>query len=470
MPMRNINRGLILVVLVALCGSPFWAQQSNPTIGATASSTPSTAPIPMTPISGAQTLAPTFGETRLSYVVPALACTEYATSNPSGYNQNQGLFSQTSCAGNVTLQKVGQHTQFNLDYTGGVFYYAPQVQQGNQTDISQFGTAHALGVYEQVNGARWNWMVGDQGTYLPESPMGFAGFAGLTSFGGGMGGSAISNAPALNPAFSPNQSIYGGLANRFSNLAMTEVSYLASPRSTFTGTAMFGTLQFLTEGYSDERYWIAMAGYNHMLSRADEVALAYQEMHFNFGAGQNLITRGASFLYGRTLNQHFTIQLSVAPMEQESNYPQTGTLRDFFVGTYDSLLYAGGRWNGSLTFEHVLTGGAGVLAGAELNMVRGDVGRQLSRTWHGSVNVGFSNNRALQSNPSANTRATYDYWQAGASLSHEFGPHISMYLNYEFARQTSNTNVCVGGACRDLYYRQMGGVGISWHARPIKIE
>src|ERR1035441_3829113 len=114
---------LATIALVALGTTPSRAQQSGGQAGETlltsAFSMPqpatdetlanapnlnegqASAPATMPPLGGVQVLAPTQGGTSESYWAPALACTEYATTNPNGLNRNSGLFSESSCAGNL---------------------------------------------------------------------------------------------------------------------------------------------------------------------------------------------------------------------------------------------------------------------------------------------------------------------------------------------------------------------------------
>jgi len=420
------------------------------------------APAPMPPLSGAQVLPPALGGTSVSYWVPTLACTEYAATNPNGLNQNSGVFSESSCAGNLTLQKVDRHSQLNLDFTGGSFDYNRPYEGATK----QYGTAGELAVFEQVNGRRWSWMAGNQGSYLPEGSVGYEPFAGLSSFAGGMGGSAMSSAPALNSAFSPNQSIYSGVARRFSDLAVSELNYLVGPRTTVTATVMFGTQHFLAPGFLDSLSWGVIGGYNRTFGRGNEIALTYDEMHYSVSASQQgFSARGTSILYGRPINRKLTVELSVAPMARES-----GATTHFFLGTYDSLGYRARRWDGTLRFDRTLTGGAGFLAGAERSQAMATLGRQLSRRVHGSLNVAYADNLSITQTLSAVSRPSYDYVQAGANLTHELSRHISMYLDYSLQRQTSNTPLCEGSTCSTVYFRQIGGFGINWHAQPMKIQ
>ncbi len=491
MSMRKICWFMAFVALTGWGIAPAWAQQDNtptgqvestttsPTSPAGPSQTPVNAPnpgegqtpAPMPPLSGVQVLAPTFGGTSEDYLLPALACTEQASTSPTGLNRNTGLYSQTSCAGNLTVQRVDRRSRLNLDFTGGGFFYNRPVNTGTTPEIKRYGTAEELAVFEQVNGRRWNWMVGDQGTYLPEGSLGYAGFAGLSSFAGGMGGGAMSSAPALNGGLSPNQTIYGGQARRFSDLALSEFTYLVGPRSTLTATGMFGTQQFFTPNMIGERYWTVMTGYNRTFGRGSEVAVSYEEMHFNFGASQQgMLTRGASILYGRKISPRLSVELSVAPMARELSVPQAGSTTSFFLGTYDSVGYRALRWDGTLMFDRTLAGGSGYMAGAERTMVTATLGRQLSRRVHGGLNVAYANNRSVAQSTLAAPRPSYDYVLAGVNLSHELGRHISMYLHYSVQRQIANTALCEGATCSRVFFRQIGGFGINWHAQPIKIH
>lgn len=302
---KNICWLSAIVGLAGLWVTFSWAQNA-PTGQEESSAGAPNSPIgttTMPPLSGVQVLAPTFWGTSENYWLPALACAEYATTNPNGLNRNTGLFAETSCAGQMTLQRVHRNNQLNLEFTGAGFFDNRPFESGTPGITKQYGPAANLAIVEQVNGRKWNLMLADQGTYLPEGSMGYTEFAGLSTFAGGMGGSSLASAPALNSAFSPNQSIYGGYAERLSNLSLSEFQYSVGPRTILTATGTFGTQQFLTSGYIDQRYWSIMTGYNRTFGRSNEVALAYDEMHYNFGPTQpGFLTRGASILYGRQIS------------------------------------------------------------------------------------------------------------------------------------------------------------------------
>jgi len=425
----------------------------------------------MAPLSGAQVLTPGFGGAVYSYILPAFGYTGYGDTNPSGYHSNAGIAAQSTYNGSLTLQLVQKHSQFNLGYAGGAFFYSQQLSTATLPNTTPFGTFHQLGVFEQVSTRRWKWMLGDQGMYLPETPIGFSGFGGLTSFGGGMGGSALANVPGLGSAFSPNQSILTGPARRLNNSALTEIEYDASGRSSLTATASYGTLQFLGPGYINSRYWTFMAGYNHRLTQHDELAVTYAHYYYTYsGPNQALLNRGFSILYGHQITGRLSLQVSVSPLVNQIAHRLGGASTKTFIGTYDSLQYRTPKWDAMVSFERMTQGGSGVLLGAETDWTQGSIGRQLSRKVRASLQVSHAYVQSLEQASRAARRSEYEYWQAGFSLNREFGRHISMYANYFFQRQVSNTPVCNGTSCTNLILRQVAGIGINWHTLPIKID
>ena len=369
------------------------------------------------------------------------------------------------------MQRIQKHSQLNLGGIAGAFFYSQPFSGVIQPDEKPFGMFEELSVTEQVSTRRWKWMLGDQGMYLPETPIGFFGFGGLTSFGGGLGGEALANAPALGSSFNPSQSILTGNARRLSDSAFTQLEYDASGRSSLTATASFGTLQFLEPGFIDSRYWTIMAGYNHRLGMHDEVAVTYDDYYYRFNQpNQVLLNRGLSILYGHQIAGRLSLQVSVSPTVMQIAQPLGGVSTKSFFGTYDSLQYRASRWGTKLSFDRMTQGGSGVLPGAETDLTQGSFDTQLSRKIHASFQVSHAYNESLAQESALALRSKFESWEAGFSISRELGHHISAYVNYHFQRQISNAPLCVGTNCTTSFLRQVGGVGISWHTRPIKID
>jgi hypothetical protein len=117
-----------------------------------------------------------------------------------------------------------------------------------------------------------------------------------------------------------------------------------------------------------------------------------------------------------------------------------------------------------------MTGGSGLLLGAESRVAQFSAGRQLWRTAHFSLDLGHAYNQSLTQETSASRRTKYETWQGGAMLSRELGQHMSFYLNYNVQRQISNNPLCFGDNCGTVLLRHLGGVGFNWHGRPIRLD
>jgi hypothetical protein len=252
---------------------------------------------------------------------------------------------------------------------------------------------------------------------------------------------------------------------------MTQIEYDASARSSFTATASFGTLQFLEPGFIDSRSWTFMAGYNHRLSQHDELAINYIGSYYRFsGPNSAYLDRGFSIMYGHQITGRFSLQIAVTPTVIQVAQPLGGVSTKSFFGTSSGLQYRTLKWDTALSFNRGPSGGSGVLPGAETDSVGGSIGRQLFRRTRGSIQISHSYNQSLAQVSTLARRSEYEAYQAGITLNREFGRHISVYLNYSFQRQISNNPECLGTGCTTSIIRQVGGVGINWHAQPIKID
>ena len=425
----------------------------------------------MAPLSGAEVLTPGFEGNVRSYLIPTFQWTGYGDTNPRTSSRSSKVFLQSTYVGSLTLQLVRKHSQLNLDYAGGAYFYSRRADSSNSAGSPPYGSFHHLGLFQNVKWRRWGLLLGDQGLYLPESPLGFSGFGGLGSFGSGLGGAYLANAPALNPSLQPDQSILTGNGRRLSNVALSQIQYNASPRSSFTATGAYGTLQFLDPGFINSRYWSLLTGYNHQLTPRDEISLAYLHNLFKFGAvNREMLSRGLVLTYGHKVAGRVSLQLSAGPVVNQIAKPLGGAVTRSFWSTYDSLNYHSQKFDVGISFSRAAAGGAGVLPGAETDLAQLLAGRRFLRRLYGSLDLSHAYSQSLIQVAQTQSRSRFEFWQAGANLSRELGQHISFYLNYYAQRQISNVPLCFGNSCTTTLVRQVGGVGMNWHTRPIKID
>src|SRR5690242_16090319 len=176
------------------------------------------------PVAGVQN--PTLGtsELRHSYWVPGI---QYGItgqsnnfSNTNTSTQNQGWTTTHYANGNFSLLEAWGHALFGTNYSGGGFF-SPGTTQGN-------GQLHQLSSAFELDERRWQLLVMEQFSYLPQSAFGFGGTTGLSV--PGITGALSVALPGLQEGFAPGQAIYTVIGPRYSNDSAAQITYSVSRR------------------------------------------------------------------------------------------------------------------------------------------------------------------------------------------------------------------------------------------------
>lgn len=417
-------------------------------------------PEPGPALSGVEVFAPVMAGGGPSYVVSGVQFSSYANSNPTSTSAGSSINDQSNLVGTLGLQRLRKGSQFSLTYEGGAFAYFGPSFTGNGGGASSEGQFHSLVAMETLKWHHWRLHFGDQFLYLPEAGFGFVGFSGLNTFGVVPGGGFVGS-PFINSAFVPSQSILTGNSRRISNAATTEVEY-GRGRSTITASAVYGTLHFLDSGFLDSDSLTVLAGYNYSLTRRDIVAITGLYSDFKFNSGLPGITnRGFQVSYGRKLARSLFLQAGGGAITSKSVVVGVGNATRSTWSTFTSLQYLVSKGSVALIYSRSPTTGSGVLIGAESDYLSLVASRQLSRTYFASVDASYAHNRSLFYNTTANRQFKFNTWQTGVTLSRNFGERFNAYLDGNVLQQLT------GGA--DVF-RYAVGVGLNWHARPIRLR
>jgi hypothetical protein len=139
-----------------------------------------------------------------------------------------------------------------------------------------------------------------------------------------------------------------------------------------------------------------------------------------------------------------------------------------------NLNYLMRRGQLNVTYGHRITGGSGLLLGADGDFFALDYTRQLTTLWTGAVNTTFSHSNSLSQTTfviPGNQSASFSNWFVSASVSRPLGRYFGLSLNYGAGRQTSDANVCANGlVCGSVALRQTVGASLNWSGRPISLE
>jgi hypothetical protein len=401
-----------------------------------------------------------------SYWQPRVALAETVDSNPGSTSAGNGTWGTwTSLLGGVDIHKISGQSELLLSYTGGGMF-----STGN-TDASN-GVVQELSFKDKYSFRRSTLSVFEQLSYLPESSFGFAGAAGAGVPGIGIGG-------GLGSGFTPDQSVLTPEGQNLSNSFAVELNTRLTSRSSLTFVGGYALLHYFDDNLLNFGDASFQAGYNYLLTRKDTVAVSYNFSAYRYSnVDQSLNLNTIQGSYARRITGRLAFQIAAGPQFLSSSMPITSSTSATPVATSSSQLY----WTLSTSlqykfrraqlgasYNHGITGGSGVLAGAETDVVSGTLDQQVARTFHLSLSAGYSRNRGIAglTGSTGSVAQSYSYWYGGANLTHPFGRTLDMFINYQFQYQDASTSGCVGSACTMNTIRNQIMFGVNFHKQPI---
>jgi hypothetical protein len=388
--------------------------------------------------------------------------------NPLATNHSSGLTTWTSLFGGIDLHRMSGRSDLTLNYLAGGL----TANNGNASN----SLSHQLELDEKLSWRRTAISFLDQLSYLPEADFG----SGVPSGPSLPGAQGLS----LQPVLTPNQSILTTRGQRISNSFLTEVDRFLTPRSSVTFVGSYSLLRFLDNGFLNLSDAVFQAGYNHQFTRKDTVALLYRFTAFRYNNfDQSIDGHVVQVSYGRRVTGRLAFQVAAGPEVGFFRTPistSTGTSGGSTTTTSSStqaywtldtsMTYQRQRTQFGLAYDHSLSGGAGVLAGAINNQVSGSINSQLARTLNGAFVLGYARNQGLNVAAPAPSNQSYNYWFSGMNFSHPWGRWTSLFLSYRVQFQNSSTVFCVGATCGKSLVRHTVSIGFGWRPRPIPIE
>ncbi|MGA8034534.1 MAG: hypothetical protein WA823_02730 [Candidatus Acidiferrales bacterium] len=396
-----------------------------------------------------------------NYWAPRLAIAGTADSNPNyevGSSDWAGWF---SILGGVDLHRSSGGSDLLLYYTGGGTFT-------NANDVDS-GIIQELSLKDRFLFHRSTFTVFEQLQYLPESSLGFAGAAGagIPGVGGGVG---------VGTGYTPGQSLLVPRGQNLSSSTAGEWDYQVSPRTSITLVGSYSLLHYFDNDLANYGNAGFQAGFNYRISRLDTVAISYQFSAIRYSnLGQSINTNTVQGVYSRRITGKLGLQISAGPQFVTSNTPITSTGSTTPTATSYSSLYWTLNANATYAFRratlvasysHGLTGGSGLLVGAETDIVTGTLSGRISRATNAGVSFGYARNNGLGVGTTADY-LTYDYWFAGANWTRTMGRSLDVFANYQFQHQNNSTTGCTGTACGQGILRSEITVGVNIHKQPI---
>jgi len=399
-----------------------------------------------------------------SFLLPSFGVSSSAQINP--YNSSQanspGVIESTYLTGRLALSRSSKRSSLGLDYLiGGSF--STDANQGNSgiqslhfSDLSHWG--------------RWSMMLGDQLSYTAQSPFGFGGLGSLNNLGVSLGTVAGSNS-GFRDTFLPGQSILINGSPQVSNAVIGEVDYALSHRASLTFAGSYGLLDFLDSGFQNSSNATFQGGYNYLLDRKNSIAVIYRFNDTMFsGLSQRIDDHSVLLSYARRIVGRLSLQIGAGPDVVIYKSPLAGSRTVGNWTAFSSLKYQYRHLGTGISYNHLVSGGSGLLTGAQTDLVSSNLNQAFNRDWEISVLAGYSRNRALQQTMPSAHNISPQAWYATALVKRHFVRYGSLFFAYSASGQSSLVSICPLPACSVNSLTSTVSIGYNWGLRPIVLE
>lgn len=414
------------------------------------------------PLTGFQQLTVGTPPERHSYWIPGISYTNTIQSNALAQARGSGWYSTSYVVGNLSLSQNWSRSQLSVNYSGG----------GTLSSNSAIGN----GQFEQFGASQtFDWRRAqltflDQFSFLPAPQFGFG--AGTPLAVPGVGGPLAPNTPGLQNGFTPNQTIFAALGPRYSNSSGSQITYALTPRNSITVGGVFSILRFTELGNIESNDANLNAGYNLQVSRSDTIGLSYRFSAYHYlNSPQAIGDHLAQAVYGKKLTGRLALQLSGGVEVTNYRVPQGPTTTTQYIApsALANLTYAFAFGGVSVSYNHGVNNGGGVLIGANSDQFIGSATRKLTRTWDGNVNVGYARNTNL-GGAAGTQNLAFNAVYGGAGLQRPLSRTTNFILNYNVNMQTSNNAACAAANCGGSFTTHMITVGLNWKAQPFVLH
>jgi len=405
------------------------------------------------PLSSVQ--APTLGSAvgARNFLVPSFSAISQLSTSATGAGFGQPT-DFNYLLGNLDLNHVTNRSELLVHYSGGGMFSTYLNSAIQDLEFSY-----------NFKWQRWSLLVGDDVSFLSESPFGFGGVGGLQFLSGD---SPFAPGGFLNGILGPNQTIPTIMVPRLSNTLVSQIEYKVSPRATWTASGSYGTLNFFGVGFINSADTLFQTGYNYSVSPQSSIAVIYTFDDFRYPAfPQTIEYNVVKFGYARYVTGRLSFQLAAGPSVVMLRGVFTGYANNLSWAVDSALNYKWDRTTLSLSYDRLVTGGSGVLVGAQTGQVQATVERKLSPRWRLSASLGYASNRSLMPNTTSSNFQNYNSWYAAVRFNHQMRPGTDLFVGYGAGLQATNAAGCTSPSCSTNFISHQFSVGFNFGLRPI---
>jgi hypothetical protein len=387
-----------------------------------------------------------------------------------GYYGAGEVTSSTVLSGDVAYTAKSTLRPFSLLFAGGVSL----ANTGGQGTTSFWNVAASQGYVTR----HWIFNISDTFSFLPQSPTtGLSGIPGVGDLG------AI---PVQGPGEGPAGGILSNAGNRYANALSGNVERQLDHATSISGTGSWSVLHFLDHPANtislDSTQILGSVALNRRLDARSSASLdaVYSTYSYsNAGNGTVVIngiaqpdieTRGINVSYQRLLSRSLSVTVSAGP-QWVSSSNSTLIPSSVNVAASAGASYSRGLTNASVSYSRGVSGGSGVLPGAQSDSVSGSLSHSYGRDWVASLNAGYTHSAGLTqlatTTPSAPIHFVYDTVFGGVQVTRRINMHLSGYASYTAQNQSNNNALAAQNALNGTSHTF--GIGITFTPRSTRL-
>jgi hypothetical protein len=338
-----------------------------------------------------------------------------------------GNFQLGTASGSLTYASGKERTPFTVDYSGGYTFGISGPSFGT-------GAFQHLFLSQGINGRKWQALVSDDVSYLPEAPT--TGFSGIPGIGEPIG--------VTTPTPTTSETILTLNTHVLDNSASGSLDYSMSPASHLAFGGTYELLRFPDGNGLDTNTETGYAQFAGNLNSRTAILGRYAYTEFTYPAySVSLNTNSAQIGVGYKWSRHLASNVSVGPEWLGSSIPATFAVTvapsSTSVAVDASAEYKLGFTTYSVTYTRGINGGAGYLVGGQSDAVAGNFSREYGTNLTVGLTGGYARTAGLLSAGQA------DSVFGGTQATWAFGRNLIVFANYtgidQSASATLPTNV-----------------------------
>ena len=406
---------------------------------------------------------------RHSFFLANLDVNQIAAGSPAGPGSPSQVSFFTDAVGSLHWLSLQRRSETAVDYLAGAdVYQGSSSYQIQQLDVSQ-----------RIRWPGRELTFADEFGDLPGGSFGSQWFGGASAYDLGVAESNA-NSPSsgnLGDFFGSNDFGGVGLAAYITNVSLAEYSETVTPRSSFSlvggyEIAAYSLSSVSGPGLINSHGAGGQASYTYQLNHRNQVGLVYglRNLRFPYRNEGSLETNLLELTYGRQISRRASLAIGVGPELARVSNPVTGLSHPLNLSGSLSISYHLRKASLASGYDRLVTSGSGLFAGARTDTVNFFLTRP-TRKWDVSFDLGYARLRQLGGVLGLFPAQSYQYGFAGAGLRRQYGPHVGLFISYQFSDESFGNPTCVAfSPCSAAGQSHTLTVGINLGTRPKPLE